>query len=284
MSVMRRRPRRGRLAPLLIAALVAGSGAFPAGAQEEGAQEEEAAAPGPIVTDRPTDSASPVLVPPRTLQIEAGYKFTHTDDGSGRTDTHELPDLLARFGINERVEARLTATGWTFRDATAGDDDGFNDVSLGAKFALGEGRGRRPRTSLLADVSLPVGQTGFTNDYVIPKVLFLAEHGLTGGAGLIWNLGPSFVSRKKDDERRTDVVLNYAIAMSGALGGPWSLFGEVYGNFDFGSDSSDSHTVQAGTTVLLGRTFQLDVRVGYGLVSGVPDWLAGAGLAFRIPG
>jgi hypothetical protein len=277
-SLLRRRPSRARLARLLFAALVAMAGAVAAGAQEE-----EAAAPGPIVTDRPTDSASPALVPRRTLQIEAGYKFTRTDDGSGRTDTHEVPDLLARFGITERVEARLTATGWTFRDATSGDEDGFNDVSLGAKFALGEGSGRRPRTSLLGDVSLPVGQAAFTDDYVIPKVLFLAEHGLTGGAGLIWNLGPSFVSRKMDDRRRTDVVLNYAIALSGAVGGPWSLFGEVYGNFDFGSDSSDSHTVQTGTTVLLGRTFQLDFRVGCGLVSGVPDWLAGAGLAFRLP-
>jgi hypothetical protein len=30
----------------------------------------------PIVTDRPTDSASPLLVPRHTFQVEAGYKFT----------------------------------------------------------------------------------------------------------------------------------------------------------------------------------------------------------------
>lgn len=29
------------------------------------------------------------------------------------------------------------------------------------------------------------------------------------------------------------------------------------------------------------RTFQLDVRAGVGMVDNEPDWLAGAGLAFR---
>jgi hypothetical protein len=79
------------------------------------------------------------------------------------------------------------------------------------------------------------------------------------------------------------VTLNYAVALSGGVGGPFSLFGEVYGNFAFGQDVPDSHTVQVGTTVLLGRTWQVDVRGGIGMVDNVPDWLAGAGLAFRIP-
>ena len=73
------------------------------------------------------------------------------------------------------------------------------------------------------------------------------------------------------------------VALSGATGGPFSLFGEVYGNFAFGEDIPDSHTVQAGTSVLLGHTWQVDVRGGIGIVDNVPDWLFGAGLAFRLP-
>jgi hypothetical protein len=237
----------------------------------------------PIVTDRPTDSASPVLVPRHTLQIEAGYKFTRLDDESGRTDDQKFPDLLARFGISERVEVRLTATGWTFLDQTSGTENGFNDLSLGAKIALGDERGRRPQMALLADVSLPVGAVGFTDDYVIPKVLFLATHTLTDRLGLTWNLGPSFVTTKTDDVTRTDVTLNYAVALAAAAGGRVSLFGEVYGAFAFGEDRPDRHAFQAGATVLVTRTFQLDVRAGFGMVDNEPDWLAGAGLAFRLP-
>jgi hypothetical protein len=118
---------------------------------------------------------------------------------------------------------------------------------------------------------------------VIPKVLLLATHTLTDQLGLTWNLGPSFVTRKKDGVTQTDVTLNYAVALGGAAGGPFSLFGEVYGNFAFGQDVPDSHTVQVGTTILLGRTWQVDVRGGIGMVDNVPDWLAGAGLAFRVP-
>jgi len=35
--------------------------------------------------------------------------------------------------------------------------------------------------------------------------------------------------------------------------------------------------------VLLTQNFQIDLRVGMGMVDNEPDWLVGAGLAFRLP-
>ena len=137
--------------------------------------------------------------------------------------------------------------------------------------------------SLLADVSLPVGQAAFTDDYVIPKVLFLATSTLTDRFGLTYNLGPSLVTRKSNDETRTDVTLNYAVALNGAAGGAVSLFGEVYGALVSGEGLPDRHAFQAGATVLLTRNLQVDVRGGLGMVDSVPDWLVGAGVAFRLP-
>ena len=207
--------RRHRGLPLLLStALLAG----PAVLCAQTTEDVGATVPEPIVTDRPTDSASPELVPWRTFQLELGYKFTRLDTDSGRTDTQALPDLLARFGINERVEARLTTTGWTLENISTDEQDGFTDVSLGAKIALGNERGKRPQMALLADVSLPVGQVGFTDDYVIPKLLLLAAHTLTDRLGLTWNLGPSLVTRNRDEGTQTDLSLNYAVALSGAAG------------------------------------------------------------------
>lgn len=88
---------------------------------------------------------------------------------------------------------------------------------------------------------------------------------------------------KNDHGTRTDVDLNYAVALSGATSRPISLFGEFYGAFILAGDRSDRHSFQTGATVLLTQNFQIDFRVGLGLVDNEPDWLAGAGLAFRLP-
>ena len=270
---------RGR-ATLLVSALGAGVllSQAPAAARAQGSTPDE-----PLVTDRPTNSASPELVPAHALQLELGYVFTRLDTDSGRTDTRQLPDLLARFGISDRVEARLVATGWTFENSSTGRETGFMDIGLGVKIGLADERGRRPQMALLADVSLPVGAVGFTSDYVIPKVLFLAAHGLTDRLALTYNLGPSFVTTKDEGGTRTNVTLHYAVALSEALGGRVSLFGELYGALAFSTDIPDSHTFQAGATVLLTSTLQVDVRGGVGIVDSVPDWLFGAGLAVRVP-
>jgi hypothetical protein len=87
----------------------------------------------------------------------------------------------------------------------------------------------------------------------------------------------------RDGGSETDLTLNYAVALGRGVGDAFTLFGEVYGNFDFGQGFPDSHTFQVGTTILLSPLFQVDVRGGIGIVENVPDWLFGAGLAFRVP-
>jgi hypothetical protein len=218
------------------------------------------------------------------FQVELGYNFSRQETGSDQIDTRNFPDLLLRYGINSRVEARLSGGGWTFQDDASGNRDGLSDLSLGAKIALADELGHRPQMSLLVDLSLPVGHNDFTCDFAIPKVLFLAANGLTDRIALTYNLGPSFVTSENNGEKQTNVDFNYAIALSGAASGSVSVFGEFYGALISGSKSPDRHFFQAGTTVLISRRFQIDLRGGVGLVDNEPDWLVGAGLAFRLPG
>ena len=236
-----------------------------------------------IGTDRPTDSVAPVVVPKGTFQLEMGYKYRRFDNADD-TDFHEFPDLLVRYGINPKWEARFFTTGFTYRDQPSGSETGFNDISVGAKYRFADEAGRRPQMALLLDLLVPVGHEEFTSNYVVPKVLFVAGHTLSERLGLTYNIGPSLVSSKNNDDRNTDVDLNYAVALSGATGGPATLFGEIYGAFAFGSGRPDRHNVQAGATILLNSRFQIDFRGGLGLVDNEPDWLLGAGLAFRLPG
>ena len=82
-----------------------------------------------------------------------------------------------------------------------------------------------------------------------PKVLFLGTSSLTDRLGLTYNICPSFVTSNRRSKTRTVVTLHYAVALNGAVGGSVSVFGEAYG----------------------------------AVVYSVPDWLAGVGLAFRLP-
>jgi hypothetical protein len=249
----------------------------------QSSEETDTPPPGPIVTDRPTHSASPVLVPPRTFQFEAGYKFSRNEDGSDSTDVQVLPDLLARYGINQAVEARLVISSLNIKRSVDGKTTGFSDISLGAKIALADESGARPQMALLVGASLPVGHSDFTSEYVIPKILFLGANSLSDRLGLTYNVGPSFVTEKSHGGSDTNIDLNYAVALSGSIGGPFNLFGEFFGAFAFGTNQLDRHGFQAGTTILLSPLFQIDFRAGVGQSENENGWLVGAGLAFRVP-
>lgn len=264
---------------LLTLALTIGTTSLSAQSSEDSAESEVA----PLVTDRPTDSASPTLVPRHMFQVELGYKFSRLERESDQIDTQNFPDLLMRFGINKKIEVRLSGAGWTVQDDAMEEQEGFSDHNLGVKIALANERGHRPQMSLLVDVGLPVGHNDFTNHYLIPKVLFLAANGLTDRIAVTYNIGPSFITSESSGEKQTNVDLNYAVALSGAANGSVSIFGEFYGALVSGSNSPDRHNFQAGTTVLLSKRFQIDIRGGVGLVDNEPDWLVGAGLAFRLP-
>jgi hypothetical protein len=245
----------------------------------QSSEEMDTPPPGPIVTDRPTHSASPVLVPPRTFQLEAGYKFSRNED----VDVQVLPNLLARYGINQAVEARLVAADFNIERSADGKKTGLSDISLGAKIALADESGARPQMALIVGASLPVGHSDFTSEYVIPEILFLGANSLTDRLGLTYNVGPSFVTEKGNGGSDTHIDLNYAVALSGSVGGVFSLFGEFYGAFAFGTNRSDRHGFQAGTTILLRPLFQIDIRAGIGQSENENGWLVGAGLAFRVP-
>jgi hypothetical protein len=238
---------------------------------------------GPLITDRPTASASPLVVPPQTFQLELGYLFNRSGTGSDATDAQELPDLLARYGITSTVEIRLVASGWEIQRGVDGELTGFSDIKLGTKIALADGSGARPQMGLLVDVTLPVGSREFSGGEVIPTVLFLGANNLSRHLDLTYNIGPSIITEERSGGTETNVDLNYTVALSRSVGGGVSLFAELFGAIAFGSDRPGYLDFKAGTTILLSRLVQIDFRAGLGLAGDDPGWLVGAGFAFRIP-
>ncbi len=242
----------------------------------------------PLVTDRPSESTSAELLPRLTFQIEAGYAFKRRDENGKRIDTQELPETLFRFGMTSRLETRVQVTGWSFNNTLSMDglqlEDGFNDVSVGASFFLTGGVGWRPALAVLGEVSLPVGDPGFTDGYAKPKFLALMDFALADQIGLTLNAGPSML-RLTDEEtgERTVTDLLYVATVSAIASNRIGLFGEVYGAFALNQGRKNRHACQAGITVLLTRLFQVDARAGVGLAGNVPDWHVGAGFGLRVP-
>jgi hypothetical protein len=235
---------------------------------------------GAMVTDRPTEGASPLVIPKQRWQIESGYKVTEIDTGAGSAYGHFAPDLLLRYGASERVELRAYTSGWNF-ETGAGDASGFGDLNLGAKIELGKEDGWRPQTGLLIDATLPTGGDDFSSDYVTPRILFLGSHTLSGTWSITYNVGPTFVSSKADGSREDSVDLGYAIGAAAALDDGLGVFVELFGAAVEEGDNRSS--VQTGITWMSGNRFQLDARVGTGLVSNEPDWFLGVGVSLRLP-
>jgi hypothetical protein len=235
-----------------------------------------------LYTDRPTDSVSPLVVPKGSFQFETGYKYSRFDTDQGGVEEQTFPDFLFRYGLGERFEARLFASGWTATEVGGESTTGFSDITVGTKIELTKPRGRMSVASLLVDVSLPTGSASETSDYVIPKVLFVGGYELSDRYSLTYNIGPSLVTFKEAGTRETRWDLSYALAFAALARSNINLFAELYGAVKEGS-VPETRNLQVGTTIRVAPKFQLDFRVGTGLVSASPEWFAGAGLAFRLP-
>ncbi len=250
------------LAPALALALVLGLllGGAPGAAQEP-----------ELITDRPDQTESAVTVPAGRVQVETGALWTHDDGGRTSREALELASTLVRIGWTERFELRIGVDGWVSERLETGAGrpttlEGLGDASLGGKFVLQEGSGSRAQIALLAETTVPAGDSEITSDRWDPSVrLAMARDFARFSLG--WNLGVEFPDG--------DEVAFYTLAASFPLGKRRGAFLEIFG------DSESSHSLDGGLTFLSGPNFQFDVAAGIGLTDEAPDWFAGLGFSVR---
>ena len=97
----------------------------------------------PLESDRPDFTDSSTTVGYQKFQVESGYTFTHAVAGDSTHDAHDLPELLVRYGVAERLELRVAwDEGMVFEryvDRTSGrvvTNNGSTDMNFGCKFAI----------------------------------------------------------------------------------------------------------------------------------------------------
>ena len=247
--------------------------------EDEDAEEEK-----PLESDRPDFTESSSTVGDKVLQIESGYTYTHAIAGAPAVDEHDLPELLVRYGVAERLELRLEWEGWLFdhsSDRTAAgsqDVNGSSDTEFGFKYALTKQQKWRPQAAVLVGVTAPVGAPAFSSRQVDARIAYLYSWELTKKLSLACSTGNLWTG--ETDDRFS--YLYQSASLDYELTERLHCFNEFYAWFR--RDSLDNRTqsyYNGGLTFLVTKNFQVDWRAGWGLNDASDRFFTGCGLTIR---
>ncbi len=251
-----------------------------------GAQEVEG-----IVTDRPDQTESPVVVGLGQLQIETGFLYTDGDDSRALA----LPTTLFRVGVAKRLELRFELGGLE-KDLVA-REDGLTDIGVGGKIRLWDEKGWLPEAALLFGTTVPIGEEGFSSERFDPDFRFSFAHTVNDRVGIGYNLGMAWETSeevtssrlytlytgKERVDRDTGALFVYTLTSGIGLTEKLGMFVEVFGDVPFNTDSGPAHYFDGGFTWAPLANLQFDLSAGVGLSEAADDWFAGAGVSFRFP-
>ena len=229
-----------------------------------------------LITDRPTQSESPVIVPAGFFQIEKG--FSHEFVTSDITNTFYNTTLL-RYGLVKGLEIRLgmdylkNIERWN--DDTQVITKGFTPVFIGSKFHITREQGIWPEVAFSAGVGVPkTGAGAFMTSYLAPSLKVIASHTIGRNFSLGYNIGAAW---NGETAQPTGI---YTVSLGMSVSEGIGVFIENYayfkkGLFDFRSD--------AGITWLLKKNLQVDLSGGLGLNSKAPNGFISCGISWRVP-
>lgn len=244
-----------------------------------------------LVTDRPDQTESPVVVPSGLVQVESGFTFTRHEEGPFETQVLEGPGTLIRVGLDGRTELRVGWDGWIEEEVDSDDGrfaegtrDGVGDGEVGVKVGIRSEAGPWPETALLVGLSLPVGDEPFSSDRFDPAIRLAFGHTLTERLSLGYNLGMEWSSEPGEERvRETFSRFVYTVALGTTLTERLGAFVELFGAEPVDAPAGSEVSVDGGLTYLVRPNLQLDLSAGAGLNEEAPDGFVAAGLSYRWP-
>jgi len=242
-----------------------------------------------LVTDRPDQTESAVVLPVGAFQAELGVAFSRQEQAGISAGEVELPGTLLRYGFSDRIELRIAWPGVVGQESSGpGGREGRGGVAdpelgLKASFFAAE-RGDGLNLALLIHTTLPVGDETLGSPRADPSLRLLGAYELRDRVGLGWNVGYEAGSFEDGGgERHTLGRFVYTGTLGFALAPVWGAFVELFGDLPASDPEPAAHCFDAGVTFLLTPRLQLDFAAGVGLNEAAQDWFASAGLSFRVP-
>lgn len=231
----------------------------------------------PVLSDRPGFTDTPVVLPARALQLEAGI----TGDKSPQGRYLSLGELLLRMGLGQAAELRLFANSFASSVVSDVRTHGFEDPKIGAKIrirAVADSlHDLRPNVSVLAASTIPAGSAGIGAGVALPELKLALNWILPRGFSFYSNLGVATlpvggVSRRGRAAGSGQLWL--------AVSSHVSVFGEAFGA-GATAPQDPARLGAVGLTYLVSPQIQVDARAGSGWGVSAGRHFAGVGFSVR---
>jgi hypothetical protein len=237
-----------------------------------------------IETDRDSFTPSTRVAEVGTWIVESSYSFI---DNRRVFDTHSLPELLLRRGINDWMELRF---GYNYEVGGAG-----NPISGNIPSDLGDEPELEEEARLLYGTKIyTTSQSGW-----VPESSILL-HGYTPTFGketattfaaayvfgwklpnrMIWDSGMRFATSKFEEDEFG--VWSPSTVLKMSIGEKWKAHVEYFGVFTQGRETeSAQHFFSPGAHYLLTKNLEVGLRVGWGLNDQAPDFFSNIGVGWQ---
>jgi hypothetical protein len=229
-----------------------------------------------LITDRPDQSNSPVVIPVGALQIETGVAMEKDGYKKTKLVNYTFNNMLIKLGVNENFETQVgfSYVGIDSLRENAAMLRGWSPILVGAKIKLAQAKGIWPQTALIAHVALKSDASKLSPNNTGADITLAFANNLSKAIELVYNVG---INWKGDSPRP---VWAYTLSMAYKLTEEAELFIESYGFFPEG-ESAD-HRLDAGFMFKIRPMFQVDVSGGVGLSKKSPTYFLSTGLSFRL--
>jgi hypothetical protein len=218
-----------------------------------------------ISPDRPGFGDGSTAMSAGRLQVESGYGF----GTSGDVSSHSVGQLLLRYGLTGRIEARGGVGSYVLNDTPL--ENGYNGTTLGAKAALLQGG---PLTaSLLATTGLPTGTGTYESDRVWQDLTLAWGAPVAGPLAFASNVGHQFTYA---DGLSGETTLTTTLLLSAS-----DRVGIGFGYAGFFTEALNRNYLEGGLTYRTAPDTQLDVNWAYQIDGYADELLLGFGISHR---
>jgi len=229
---------------------------------------------GELETDRDSFTPATSVVGRNRVVVEAAYSFL---ENRGIKETHSLPELLIRFGVTERLEARL---GWNYEvggvgnsitGVDAGDENPERSrkslirehaLAYGFKFRLVEQDRFIPRSALIVQGFTPTGsnEEHATATQVVATLVAGWEFANRWRFDTALRYGTESEDGDRFNQWAPSAVLKIPIRET------WSIHSEYFAIASSGREVNGvKHYFSPGLHWLVTPNLEVGVRLGWGL-------------------
>ena len=238
--------------------------------------------PPELVTDRPDQTESALVVPADFIQIEMGFLYQRQKYSEGTINVENnnlvLGSTLFRYGINTILELRFGGeyfSGQNFLNDVKSTIQGTQNILVGTKIQLRSDGKFLTNAAIILQTIIPFGNEKLRPNKFEPEIRLCLEQDINDRISLGVNLGTEEVS---------DVgkyFYSYTTAVGITLTERLSSFFEIYGTMKDGFIPSNNF--DCGLTYLHTKNIQIDFSVGTTLNNDISDWFGGLGICVRLP-